>query len=67
MIIEGKIGADGKATFVARGLTGDPKATLNNSKAGSPYGYTISALFDGASGTGKRNELRPCDLRFNKR
>jgi hypothetical protein len=67
MVIDGKIGADGKANLVARGLTGNPAATLNQAKAGSPYGFTVSAQFDDASGTGKRNELRPCDLKFAKR
>ena len=67
MVLDGKIEADGKANLVAQGLTGDPKATLNKSKPGSPYGFTVSAQFDGRSGTGKRNELRPCDLKFTKR
>lgn len=67
MVLDGKIGADGKADLTARGLTGDPKATFNKAKPGSPYGFTVSAQFDGTSGTGKRNELRPCDLKFAKR
>jgi hypothetical protein len=65
--LSGKIGADGKATLFARGLTGDPGNTLNNAKPGSPYSFTVNAQFDGSSGTGKRNELRPCDLNFARR
>jgi hypothetical protein len=53
--------------LMAKGLTGNPAMTVNNAKAGSPYGFTISAQFDNSSGTGKRNELRPCDLTFAKR
>lgn len=67
LVIDGRIGLDGKATLVAKGLTGSPKATLNNQKSGSPYGYTISAKFEEYSGTGKRNENRPCDVTFAKR
>jgi hypothetical protein len=36
LAIDGKIGADGKATLVAKGLTGNPAATLGNARAGSP-------------------------------
>jgi hypothetical protein len=67
LVIDGRIGVDGKATLMAKGLTGNPAMTVNNAKAGSPYGFTISAQFDNSSGTGKRNELRPCDLTFAKR
>jgi hypothetical protein len=64
LVIDGRIALDGKATLVAKGLTGDPKLTINNQKSGSPYGYTISAKFDENSGTGKRNESRPCTVTF---
>lgn len=67
LMMDGRIGLDGKATIVAKGLTGSPKATLNYQKSGSPYGYTISAKFDENSGTGKRNENRPCTVTFTKR
>jgi hypothetical protein len=67
LVMSGKIGANGKTSLMAKGLTGNPAATINNAKAGSPYGFTVSAQFDSASGTGKRNEIRPCDLKFAKR
>lgn len=66
-VIDGKIAADGKASFVAKGLTGNPAVTMNNSKPGSPYTFTADGQFEGSSGSGKRNELRPCDLKFAKR
>jgi len=53
LAIDGKIGTDDKATLDAKGLTGDPTSTLFHRNAGSPYGYTITAQFDGSSGTGK--------------
>ena len=65
--IEGEIGKDGKTKLNARGFTGNPKYTAAENKPGTPYGYTVDAQFDGSSGTGKRNELRPCKLTFVKR
>lgn len=67
LVMDGKIGLDGKATLIARGLTGSPKSTLNNMKSGSPFGYSVSAKFDESSGVGKRNEDRPCTVTFVKR
>jgi hypothetical protein len=64
LLITGAVEADGKARLAAKGLTGDPAYTVNKSKSGTPYGFTIDAQFDGASGTGKRIEIRPCDLKF---
>ena len=66
-IIGGKIEGDGKAKLFVRGLTGNPAATLNRAKPGSPYSFTANAQFDPTSGSGKRVELRPCDLTFAKR
>ena len=67
LLITGEIEADGKARLAAKGLTGDPAYTVNKAKSGTPYGFTIDAQFDGASGTGKRIEIRPCDLKFARR
>ena len=67
LLMDGKINPDGTATLVAKGLTASPKATLNNLKAGSPFGYTVTAKFDERSGTGNRNENRPCTVTFTKR
>jgi len=67
LAIDGDIEADGKAFLIAKGLTGSSKFTINNSKEGSAYSYTVNAQFDGSSGTGKRNELRPCNLAFARR
>jgi uncharacterized caspase-like protein len=65
--IEGQIGKDGKAKLNARGITGDPKYSVNNVKPGVPYAYTIDAQFERTRGSGKRNELRPCSLVFAKK
>jgi len=66
LLIDGAIAPDGKATFTAKGLTGDAVYSVGGIKAGSPYSYTIDAQFERRRGTGKRNELRPCTLTFAK-
>ena len=65
--MEGEIGKDGKTKLSARGFTGNPKYTPAENKPGTPYTYTVDAQFVGSSGTGTRNELRPCKLTFAKR
>jgi hypothetical protein len=67
LLIDGRIGPDGKATLNAKGLTGDAVYSVGGIKAGSPYASTIDARFERMRGTGKRNELRPCTLTFAKR
>lgn len=67
LAIDGDIESDGKAVLLAKGLTGKSQFTMNNSAEGSMYSYSINAQFDGAGGSGKRNELRPCNLVFARR
>ena len=67
MVLDGSIAGDGSATLSARGLTNQPIYTENRAKPGSPYAYTVDAHFDRSRGSGKRIELRPCNLTFAKR
>lgn len=67
MVLDGLIASDGNATLSARGLTNQPIYTENKAKPGSPYAYTVDAHFDRSRGSGKRIELRPCNLSFAKR
>jgi len=67
LAIDGQIPADGKATLSARGTSGPSVYTVNNATPGSPYAYTIDAQFEHTRGSGKRNELRPCNFIFVKR
>ncbi len=67
LALDGEIGADGKATLKAHGVTGESAYTVNKAKPGSPYSYTVDAQFERTRGTGKRNELRPCELTFAKK
>ena len=57
---------DGSAAINARGLTGDPKYAVNRESKGTPYGYRATARFEGDRGTGKKTDIRPCDLTFAK-
>jgi uncharacterized caspase-like protein len=65
--LNGQIPPGGKAMLVASGLTGDASYTIGNYKPGTPYSYSVDAQFEKTRGTGKRVELRRCDLTFAKR
>jgi hypothetical protein len=67
VVLDGKISGDGHATLAARGLTNQPVYTENKARPGTAYAYTVDAHFDRSRGSGKRIELRPCDLTFAKR
>ena len=66
LTLNGRIQPDGKASIDARGVTGDPKYTVNRVGQGSPYSYRADVQFDGARGSGKRTKTRPCSLTFVK-
>nr|MDQ6922802.1 ATP synthase F0 subunit B [Pseudomonadota bacterium] len=65
--LQGAIQPDGSATLDAKGTTGDPKFNVKGGAQGQPYAYHVAANFDPNRGTGRRLELRPCDLRFEKK
>jgi len=67
LAIDGDIGQDGKATLVAHGLTSNPAYSVGHVGQGSPYSYSVGAQFEKTRGTGKRMELRPCELTFAKK
>jgi class 3 adenylate cyclase len=64
--LEGDIKPDGSALLVAHGRTGDPKYSVGGVAASTPYSFTVKAQFEGSSGVGKRQEMRPCEVRFTK-
>jgi hypothetical protein len=66
LILQGAIQPDGSATLNAQGITDNPKYANKNVAAGTPFGYHVAAHFDSNRGTGRRLELRACDLRFAK-
>jgi len=65
--VDGEIGQDGKAILLATGQTGPSAYSVGNLKPGTPYSYNVDARFEKTHGTGKRMEMRPCDLTFTKR
>jgi hypothetical protein len=65
--LQGVIEPDGSAKLDAKGLTGDPKYSVGGVRQGSPYTWATVARFEGSRGTGRRTQLRVCDLTFAKR
>ena len=65
LILDGKIGADGAAAFVARGFAG-ARGRPRGMPLGTPYFFHALAQFERTSGAGKRIEIRPCNLTFAK-
>jgi TolB-like protein len=66
LTLDGKINPDGNAIIRAKGITGDQKYLMRNSRSGVPYLYHIDASFSGSRGTGTRIEGRSCNLIFFK-
>ena len=64
--IQGEIQPDGQAMLDAMGFTGDRRFNVKGVSSGVPYSYQVAARFDGARGTGRRVQLRTCDIRFAK-
>jgi uncharacterized caspase-like protein len=65
--LNGRIEPGGSALLAVRGVTGDPRFNVNRVGRGSPYQYRIAAQFDDRQGSGRRLELRPCDVSFVRR
>lgn len=64
--LEGRIGPDGSATLLARGLTNRPVYTMGRVSTGTPYFYHVNARFDARHGTGQRVEGRECTYTFTR-
>ncbi len=64
--LRGAIAPDGSATLDAQGMTDNPKYAGKNVAQGTPFAYHVAAHFDSNRGSGRRLELRQCDLRFAK-
>jgi TolB-like protein len=64
---DGEIKPDGSSIITASGVTGESKYAVFNVKKSTPVIYHIEAAFSDSRGTGKRIELRKCDVTFVKR
>ena len=64
--LRGQIEPTGVAHLTMQGLTGDPDYALKRVRAGSTIHYTVTAQFNTRSGTGTRDQARPCSLSFSR-
>jgi hypothetical protein len=64
--LSGRVQANGDAVLRMVGKTGDPAYNVGRARSGAPFHYTANTHFADRSGSGKRNELRKCDLEFSK-
>ena len=64
--ITGHIRPDGGALLTMDGRTGSEQRSFGHQRPGVPFRYTVDAHFGEQSGSGRRNEQRPCALTFNK-
>jgi hypothetical protein len=66
VLMQGDIQPDGSALLRVKGLTGDPRYAVKRAVKGTPYAYQVEAQFDGAHGSGRRLQLRACQVNFDK-
>lgn len=66
---EGELGGwvrpDGKAIVGVAGLTGQDQS-IGNVRPGTRFRYTANVQFNGDSGSGQRQQFRPCSLNFTR-
>jgi hypothetical protein len=65
--LDGRISADGSATFAAHGLVGKEWAAVGHVPPGTPYKYRVEAKFANGAGTGYRVSSRTCRISFNQK
>ncbi len=65
LVLDGKIVSDGTSALLAKGFVGST-ATSGGVTPGTPYFFHVIAQFEQSRGTGKRVEIRPCNLTFVK-
>lgn len=63
--LSGWVRPDGKAIVSVYGLTGRDQA-IGHVRPGTRFRYTADVHFSGGSGSGQRQELRPCTLSFTR-
>lgn len=60
----GQIQPDGTAEIQAHGLTGNPDFSVGKIPKNTAYDFRVKARFEGSRGTGRRIDVRPCDVDF---
>ena len=66
LTLEGYIRPDGTGSFAAKGISGDEDHNVGFAQAQTPISFAVTAKFDGAAGTGKREGTRSCKFTFAK-
>jgi hypothetical protein len=66
LTLEGRIGADGTASLLARGISGSADHNLHFSPARTPISFRVVARFGATEGTGQRVGERKCAFTFRK-
>ena len=64
--LTGRIKANGDSLLQMTGMTGDSAYSIGRVAPGYHFHYTANVHFDGAGGSGRRNEARDCTLDFSK-
>lgn len=65
-VLGGAVSVSGDARLTMGGSTGQPEYNVHHVGLHTPIRWTANAHFDATSGSGKRNEHRPCELSFSK-
>jgi len=66
MVLDGTIGANGRADLTAHGLTGLTDYNLNHTEQGAPWEHPVKARFEAAHGDGHWVAPRTCEFKFEK-
>jgi hypothetical protein len=64
--LSGRVQSNGDAVLRMIGKTGVPAYNVARVRSGTPFHYTANTHFADRSASGRRNELRQCDLEFSK-
>lgn len=65
-VFRGRVGPDGAAMVVVNGRTGPEEYSVGHVRPGTRFHYTANIHFGGDSGSGQRQQLRPCTLSFTR-
>jgi hypothetical protein len=65
-IFGGRVKSDGGAVVSVSGRTGPEEYSVGHVRPGTPFHYTANVQFSGGSGSGQRQQLRPCTLTFTR-
>jgi hypothetical protein len=65
-VFTGRVRPEGAAVVVVNGRTGPEEYSVGHVRPGTSFHYTANVHFTGDSGSGQRQQLRPCTLTFTR-